>query len=123
MRAILCVICLALAAAGCDESAYLVVTDEDDGATFEVDRNERFEVRLPSNPSTGFSWTAVPTPAVDVGEPEFVDDVSDLVGAPGYERFEVTPLEAGSIHLVFEYARPWEDVAPEQVFEIDVIVD
>jgi len=117
------VLCLALAVAACDDPDYLIVTGDDAGAAFEVSRNDTFEIRLPSNPSTGFSWTPVPTSGIEVGAPEFVDDVSDLVGAPGYERFEVTALQVGPIHVVFEYARSWEDVPPEQVFEIDLVVN
>jgi inhibitor of cysteine peptidase len=122
MRTTLFVLCLALVVIACDDPDYLIVTGDDTGATFEVGRNDSFEIRLQSNPSTGYSWTSVPTPGVEVGPPEFVGDVSDLVGAPGYERFEVTALQAGQIRLVFEYARSWEDVPPEQVFEVDLVV-
>jgi predicted secreted protein len=122
MRTRLLVLCLVLVVVACDGSDSLIVTGDEAGATFEVSRNDSFEIRLPSNPSTGYSWTSVPTPGIEVGPPEFVDDGSDLVGAPGYERFEVTAVQAGQIHIVFEYARSWEDVPPEQVFEIDLIV-
>jgi inhibitor of cysteine peptidase len=122
MRTTLFVLCLILVVVACDDPDYLIVTDDDAGDTFEVSRNDRFEIRLPSNPSTGYSWTSVPTSGMEVGPPEFVN-VSDLVGAPGYERFEVTAVEAGQIRLVFEYARSWEDVAPDHVFEIDLVVN
>jgi len=122
MRTTLLVLCLVLVVVACDEPDYLIVTGDEAGATFEVSRNDSFEIRLPSNPATGYSWTSVPTPGIEVGPPEFVDDGSDLVGASGYERFEVTAVQAGQIHIVFEYARSWEDVPPEQVFEIDLIV-
>ncbi len=33
----------------------------------QVSRNDSSEIRLSSNPSTGYSWTSVPTPGIEVG--------------------------------------------------------
>ncbi|MDH3729629.1 MAG: protease inhibitor I42 family protein [Acidimicrobiia bacterium] len=125
MRAALFAIVIAfvLFLGACGDSQPLTVTDDDDGATFEVARGETFEIRLTSNPSTGFSWAVVALPGVSVSEPEFIAPDSDFVGSPGQELFEVAAVESGDTHLVFEYSRPWEDLPPEQTFEIDLIID
>ncbi|MDH3426710.1 MAG: protease inhibitor I42 family protein [Acidimicrobiia bacterium] len=123
MRAALLTTLLVLFLGACGDPQPLTVTDDDAGATFEVTRDETFEIRLTSNPSTGFSWAFTASPSVSVSEPEFIAPDSDFVGSPGQELFEVTAVESGNAHLVFEYSRPWEDLAPEQTFEIDLVID
>ena len=94
-------------------------------AATEVAVGERFDVRLESNPSTGFSWTLrggadggvvrlvgsafVPPPAPSPGEPP-------PVGRSGQEVFAFEAVAPGRTTLDFAYARSWEKgVGPEKV--------
>ena len=58
MRAIIACVCLVIVLAACgDASEPLVFTDLDTGAQIPVGTGDRFELRLESNPSTGYGWT------------------------------------------------------------------
>jgi inhibitor of cysteine peptidase len=85
----------------------------------ELRPGQQAEIRLPSNPSTGYRWLAVeplPQVAVLVEAPAFVAGRSDLVGTPGEERWIFRAEKPGVADLKLEYRRPWEpsDLAPAQ---------
>jgi inhibitor of cysteine peptidase len=87
-----------------------VVTDLR-GFRIDVRRGQTFEVRLPSNASTGYRWTLVdPVPPVvrGVGVGRYEQGRTDLAGAPGIETWTFEAVSAGSGPLNFEYRRPWE---------------
>lgn len=106
----------------------VVVADRDSGSELTVGSGDRFEVRLESNPSTGFSWQI--EMATLEGVVELVSSVfeepadSDLVGIPGTEVlvFEATARGSGVLRL--EYLRP-SDESPiaDRVVEYIVRVD
>jgi inhibitor of cysteine peptidase len=76
------------------------------------------EVRLPSNPSTGYRWALMEasTDLLNLLDHGFVAGRNDMVGAPGEERWTFQAVKIGSGELRFEYRRPWEplDIAPAQ---------
>lgn len=76
------------------------------------------EVRLPSNPSTGYRWALMEasTDLITLLDHGFVAGRTDMVGAPGEERWTFQAMRVGSGELRFEYRRPWEplDVPPAQ---------
>ncbi|MGB6975891.1 MAG: protease inhibitor I42 family protein [Gammaproteobacteria bacterium] len=74
-----------------------------------------FKLRLPSNPSTGYSWflKKCDVNLVNVVRHKFYQSQNPQMGAPGYEEwvFRATPaaLMAPHItHVVLVYARPTE---------------
>jgi inhibitor of cysteine peptidase len=100
-----------------------------DMRTYQIDlRNgDTFEVRLPSNASTGYRWELVdPVPrwvrAAGVSRVE--PPLGDLVGAPSQEVWGFEAVEAGRGLLGFVYRRPFDaaTVAPAQraIFRIQV---
>ncbi len=76
------------------------------------------EVRLPSNPSTGYRWALVEasTDLLNLLDHGFVAGRTDMAGAPGEERWTFQAVKIGAGELRFEYRRPWEplDIAPAQ---------
>lgn len=103
----------------------LSVTDVNDGDEVAIEVGQELEVSLPANPSTGFGWTIViddPSVLEQVGEPEFVSDNEELVGAGGVLTMRFVGLAQGSTGLRFDYERPFEDVEPEDIFTLDVTV-
>jgi inhibitor of cysteine peptidase len=75
---------------------------------------DEFVIELESNSSTGYEWTAtISDPAVvRAVADEYVDPDTDLVGAPGQQRFVFEPVAAGSATIVLRYARSFEPDDP-----------
>ena len=81
----------------------------------EVQAGEPFEVKLCSNPSTGFQWSEeakISNPAVLQQEDhKFIGPESEPPpppGTPGQEVWTFKVLKQGSSDIYLEYGRPWE---------------
>ncbi|MFM1989195.1 MAG: hypothetical protein RJA99_2152 [Pseudomonadota bacterium] len=88
---------------------------------------ETFELRLPSNPSTGYRWELVdpvPDAVRPIGVSRLESQRGNLVGAPGQEVWTFEAVRAGAGMIGFTYRRPSDprDVAPAQraTFRIEV---
>lgn len=84
---------------------------------------------LPSNPSTGFSWSyefSVPDVLLLASE-EYVADPAEgpIDGAGGMwtARFEPAFTSAGFVDLTLRYARSWEDAAPAEEIILNLFVN
>jgi inhibitor of cysteine peptidase len=84
------------------------------------------EVRLVSNPSTGYSWTASVGGASvlkPVGESKYVPLPKPLPGAPGTQVFTYKAEKPGTVEITYRYARSWEKgVAPVKTAKVTVTV-
>jgi inhibitor of cysteine peptidase len=127
---------LMLAAIACFAQASLaatrVITDADKGGVVHMKFDDRLEVRLKSNPSTGYMWylekestpllklhhqsqTEVPVPA---------EEKPGLVGQPVFQVFTFEPRHAGDGVLKLHYVRSWEKPSPDdEKFEIRVVIE
>jgi inhibitor of cysteine peptidase len=120
-----------LAACGDDDTVTggpgRVFTEEDTTSEALVEAGERFEIRLPSNPSTGYSWVMSPmaTPGlVELVSSSYTAEDTDLVGVAGTEVWVFAAGEEGAGVLRLEYIRPFEErPVPERVFELIVRID
>lgn len=121
MRKIVAVVAL-LALAGCgDGESKVVLTEGENGTSVEAGVGDLVEVRLPSNPSTGFGWqVTLPAGLVQVADPQFVTE-SSLIGAAGVEVFTFEVAAEGEQALHMEYRRSFEEGPAEEVF--DVVID
>jgi inhibitor of cysteine peptidase len=92
------------------------LSENDAGAALDVDRGTTLVVRLPANPTTGYTWSLVTsgTSVVNEGDPTFVQSASagEKVGAGGTESWSFTAQESGEQELLFEYRRAWERDTP-----------
>ncbi|MFC1995150.1 protease inhibitor I42 family protein [Chloroflexota bacterium] len=98
--------------------------------TLEVQTGETFEVRLGSNPTTGFQWFEV----ADIGNILVVEQLDHVFigpenepplppGTPGQEVWTFKALKQGSSTIYLEYSRPWEGGEKgEWTFTLDVTV-
>jgi inhibitor of cysteine peptidase len=120
------VVVWSMAAACGGDGDVLVLTDAETGSEIEVDSGEQFEVRLDSNPSTGYSWqiSEMTTPELVVLESQtHVAADTDLVGAAGTDVFVFTAVGGAGV-LRLEYIRSFDDpIVPERVAEFIVRVD
>lgn len=115
---------LLAAACGDDDGGVGVVRVQvgDAGSQVMVERTGRLEVRLESNPTTGYSWE-VDRPGVMTLVDRSHEPESDAVGAGGTSTLVFEPTMVGSGDLVLIYHRPWEeDVEPIDEFSITVSV-
>jgi inhibitor of cysteine peptidase len=127
---------LVLAAIACFSQASLaatkVITDADKGGVVRIKFVDQLELRLKSNPSTGYMWyiekestpllklhhqsqTEVPVPA---------EEKTGLVGQPVFQVFTFEPKHAGDGALKLHYVRSWEKPTPDdEKFEIRVVIE
>lgn len=96
----------ACAAGGPPLGEAVVLTQGEDGATRTVPLGATFEVRLPAQLGTGYSWALVPVAGIEqVGEPVTRDG-----GTPGGTETQVFTLRAtakGRHALAFSYGQPF----------------
>jgi len=124
---LLLVLVLAVFLAACSSGDELVVTEVDSTAELRVGAGDMIEVRLESNPSTGYSWGLSDMTSPGIAELEsqsFVESEGDLVGAPGTDVFVFKAADSGAGILRLEYVRQFDDPpVPERVVEYIVRID
>ncbi|MFC2032141.1 protease inhibitor I42 family protein [Chloroflexota bacterium] len=81
----------------------------------QVQLGETFEVKLCSNPTTGFRWSEEAqisdSTVLRQENHEFIGPESEPPpppGTPGQEVWTLNALKEGSSKILFEYSRPWE---------------
>jgi inhibitor of cysteine peptidase len=105
------------------------LTEINNGDSLNLKINDTVEIKLESNPTTGYSWFLsdnVDETIVSVTSPEFMESKKDeeLVGAGGYEIFNVKAIAKGKTDIILNYERPWEEgVEPLETFEITISID
>jgi len=106
-----------------------VLTEKNNGDSLNLKINDTVEIRLESNPTTGYGWflsDKADSTIVSVNDPEFIESKKDkeLVGAGGYEIFTIKTISKGKTSIILNYERPWEEgVEPIETFEITISVD
>jgi len=126
---------VAVLSAGCGSEVdsaegLLQLGEADNGETFAVEVGDTIEVMLPGNPTTGFEWAAAISDEdaaliEQQGEAEYVAESTDpsVVGSGGMYTFTFKAADKGEAVLKLEYARSFEDVAPEQTFEVTLTIE
>ena len=122
---ILTLVVILASISGCKPKA-VQLTDADNNKEIPLEVGSQLVITLPGNPSTGYSWEVKSMDAAIlgvVGEPQFVSDNTNLVGAGGQLSLTFEALKAGSTTLELVYHRAWEtDIAPLQTFTVKVTV-
>lgn len=80
------------------------------GRTFNISLDEEFQLRLPENPSTGYTWMlTVPEGLSITNETYIPDDASGrLVGSGGTRVWSLKAVQPGVQVITGVYSRPWE---------------
>ena len=96
--------------AGTRENGTLVLTRADNNRTAELRVGERLKVRLPENPTTGFTWAIDETNSrlLALDGTEFTEPTEGSIGARGQRIFTFTTLQPGEVALKLKYWRFWE---------------
>ena len=85
---------------------------------------QRLEITLPENPTTGFRWEIQVTSApacADRGSS--FDAPSGGLGKGGARRFLFEAAEVGVCEIALVYRRSWEDKPPARTFTVTVRVE
>jgi len=107
------------------ETDKLVVTDPDKGRSIELREGQVLEVRLESQPTTGYKWSVHSDTTEKL---TLIDQTETKPETPGYDRpvFQIFKFRAqqngsGKLHLV--YARSWEkSKPPARSYELDITI-
>jgi inhibitor of cysteine peptidase len=105
----------------------LRLTQEDDGGSFEIRAGGTIELTLEANPSTGYAWEmddADPEASLieQIGEPTFVSDNPDAMGAGGVLTFTFRAVDRGEMVIRLVYLSSGAADAPAGTFQIDLTV-
>ncbi|MDP2723432.1 MAG: protease inhibitor I42 family protein [Bacteroidales bacterium] len=100
----------------------IVMTDN--GKTYNLSIDEVFQIQLPGNPTTGYSWRIMPydeTVVKQLGEPSYkVND--DKIGTGGIYTFKFQTIADGQAELILNYARKWDSLTePSRTFKIMIV--
>lgn len=107
-------------------AATKVVTDADAGGEVCLKAGDQLELRLKSNPSTGYRWyvQAKSTPLLKLIHQSQTDATEPGVGRPVFQVFNFEARRGGKGFLQLHYFRSWEKYAPgEQRFKIHIIIE
>lgn len=109
---------ITMALSGWTHAAQLDLTEAENGKDLRMDTGDLLVFRLPSNKSTGYSWSVVTSKRCLLGQEgeascELPKSSKGLVGVGGTEVWKFRALGGvGSLTITFVYARPWEKGVP-----------
>lgn len=92
------------------------------GQEVRASRGDRIVIRVPENPTTGYSWVLADIPEpLRLGSNDYLPPQSTAPGAGGERRVELVASRPGQARVELSLERPWEDEAVER-FEVLVRV-
>ena len=107
-------------------AATKVVTDADKGSTVHLKMGDILEVRLESNPTTGYEWSVDPksTPLLKQTDQSQSPSTEPGVGRPIVQIFKFEPTGRGTGDLLLRYVRSWEKPSPnDQQYDLHVSIE
>ena len=103
----------------------VTITDADKDKIIELKVGQRLLVRLPSNPTTGYEWSAAKlddTTLAPDGETKFDAPETEMAGAPTTQTLFFKAKSAGKLELELKYSRPWEkDKEPVDIYKVNIV--
>jgi len=106
-------------------AATKVVTDADKGSTVVLKTGDVLEVRLSSNPTTGYEWYVhkQSTPLLKPSGQSQTQSTQPGVGRPIVQIFKFATAGKGTGVLLLHYVRSWEPPDPnEEQFNLHVTI-
>ncbi len=107
-------------------AATKVVTDADKGGSVTIKMGDVLEVRLTSNPTTGFMWYLHKhsTALLKLTGQTQTQSTQPGVGRPIVQIFEFAPKATGKGVLLLHYVRSWMNPDPdEEQFTLHVTIE
>jgi inhibitor of cysteine peptidase len=93
-----------------------VITDADKGGEVRLKAGDKIELRLKSNPSTGYMWYVRPnsTPVLKLVRQSQTETTEPGVGRPVVQVFNFEPRRSGDGAIRLHYVRSWEKPTPDE---------
>ncbi|MGO9318595.1 MAG: protease inhibitor I42 family protein [Terracidiphilus sp.] len=111
-------------------AATKVITDADKGGVVHIKFADQLELRMKSNPSTGYMWylEKESTPLLKLHHQSQTEPAEQsaepAVGRPIFQVFTFEPRRVGEGVLRLHYVRSWEKPTPEdEQFKIRVVIE
>lgn len=108
---------------GVREQGRLIVTRADHNRTAELRVGERLTVRLPENPSTGYTWAIDETDRrlLSLDSTDYAAPEEGFVGARGQRTFTFAARQPGEVALKLKYWRFWEgDASVTERYDVNL---
>ena len=105
--------------------AQVKLTDADNNKSAQLVVGQRIQIRLPANPTTGYSWLLQSFPGCLVlVNFSYAPGGKSVPGAGGTQAVEFLATSAGEGELKIGYRRPWEksDIPAAKTFSLKVTV-
>ena len=103
-----------------------VITDEDKDNSVQIKLGDTLEVRLQSNPSTGYMWYVHPksTQVLKLLGQKQTEATEPGAGRPIVQIFTFEPRRKGDGILLLRYVRAWEKpMLGEEQFTVNVVIE
>jgi len=99
-------------------------SQNNENMTVQIKLGEVYILELPSNPSTGYTWTYTPEVVKIIAIEEVSGgNLSETPGASHECVFKIKGIQKGIVKVTFIYHRVWEkDIAPKEIKQITLIV-
>jgi predicted secreted protein len=106
-------------------AATKIVTDADKGLAVQLKSGDVLEVRLSSNPTTGYDWYVHPqSTKLPKLTGQSQTDAAPGEGRPIVQIFKFEPKGKGTGTLLLHYVRSWEKPDPnEEQFSLQVTIE
>lgn len=120
---------LALAAsvllAACGGGSEVTVGQSQSGSTMSAARGDVLVLRLPENPTTGYSWKMTLSDGLTLESDEYIPDEQsgDLVGVGGTHQWRIELSETGKQSVDGVYRQEWDPTQSPQYFTLTVNVE
>jgi inhibitor of cysteine peptidase len=102
----------------------VILSAADQGKLITVAPSSHVQLRLPENPSTGYSWELEPLQgdALALQAETYQPPTTLAPGAGGVRVFDFLARSAGNVLLLLRLRRPWEPASAAETFEVKVQV-
>ncbi|MFO1423822.1 MAG: protease inhibitor I42 family protein [Candidatus Competibacteraceae bacterium] len=111
--------------AGVREDGSLILTRADNNRSAELQVGERLIVRLPENPTTGYTWAIDETDSrlLALVSTDYASPETESIGVRGQRAFVFTVRQPGEVALKLKYWRFWEgDASATERFVVNLRV-
>lgn len=88
------------------------VAEDNNGDIIPVDMQTEIKIRLPENPTTGYSWNVTNADGLAITSDTYVPPKEEMPGAGGTHIWILEPKVTGIVTFSAVYVRPWEEIQP-----------